>query len=166
MAPGTNRTDRTPLDDRVAFLLSQIGFHSAALFSERLQPLGLQPRQFAVLSQLTLLEGQTQQQLANALTIHRNAMVGLLDELEQHGLVERQPHSSDRRAHAIRLTSVGRRLLSRAQVAADEVEAELTGGLGAATRRQLIILLRRVAADAGLQAWNPSRPEVTARLTE
>lgn len=151
MASGTNRTERTLLDDRAAFLLSQIGFHSAARFTERLRPLGLHPRLFAVLSQLALVDGQTQQQLANALSVHRNAMVGLVDELEQHALVERQPHSSDRRAHAIRLTAVGKRLLPRAQKAADELEAELTGGLDAVARHQLITLLRRVAADAGLQ---------------
>jgi len=94
---------------------------------------------------------KTQQHLADAMAVHRNAMVGLVDDLEHRGLVERKPNSSDRRAHSVRLTALGRKVLPRAQKAADELETELTGGLDTADRRQLIALLHQVAKDAGLQ---------------
>jgi len=87
---------------RLPFLLSQVGARSAQLFAERLAPLGVSPRAYGVLSNLA--GGQTQQQLADALRIHRNNMVGLIDEMEAAGWVRRHRSSQDRRAFEIRLT--------------------------------------------------------------
>ncbi|MGH3600448.1 MAG: MarR family winged helix-turn-helix transcriptional regulator [Pseudonocardiaceae bacterium] len=60
--------------------------------------------------------------------IHRNVMVGLVDELEDRGLIERRRHPADRRAHAIHLTAAAHDLLRRAQRVADEHEAETARG--------------------------------------
>ena len=139
-----------PLTDRAAFLISQLGYHSAARFAERLAPLGLRPRHFGLLSHLAAAEGQTQQQLADALAIHRNAMVGLVDDLEQRGLLARRRHPDDRRAHAVHLTTAARELLTRAQLIADEHDAELLAGLDELDQRQLVSLLHRLAHHAGL----------------
>jgi DNA-binding MarR family transcriptional regulator len=139
-----------PLTDRAAFLISQLGYHSAARFAERLGPLGLRPRHFGLLSHLAAADGQTQQQLADALAIHRNAMVGLVDDLEQRGLVTRRRHPDDRRAHAVHLTTAARELLAQAQPVADEHDAELLAGLDELDQRQLVSLLQRLAHHAGL----------------
>ncbi|MGF6881202.1 hypothetical protein ABIA39_001082 [Nocardia sp. GAS34] len=40
------------LDDRVMFLLSQIGYHVSRRFTTRLAPLGLDPAHFGILSHL------------------------------------------------------------------------------------------------------------------
>jgi DNA-binding MarR family transcriptional regulator len=140
----------TPLPDRVAFLVSQLGSHSAARFTERLRPLGLHPRHFGLLSHLAAADGQTQQRLATAMAIHRNVMVGLVDDLEDRGLVQRRRHPRDRRAHAVHLTAAARDLLIQAQRAADEHEAELLAGLDEPDRRQLVSLLQHLAQHAGL----------------
>src|SRR2546423_359209 len=81
-----------PLDSRGAFLLSQIGFHVSHRLTEQLARLDLDPAHFAVLTQLAVADGRSQQELADLLRVHRNAMVGLVDELEERGLVIRQPH--------------------------------------------------------------------------
>jgi DNA-binding MarR family transcriptional regulator len=140
----------TPLADRVAFLVSQLGSHAAARFAERLRPLGLHPRHFGLLNQLAAADGQTQQRLATAMAIHRNVMVRLVDDLEDRGLVQRRRHPSDRRAHAVHLTAAARDLLLQAQRAVDEQEAELLAGLDEAERRQLVSLLQHLAQHAGL----------------
>jgi DNA-binding MarR family transcriptional regulator len=140
----------TPLTDRVGFLVSQLGSHAAARFAERLRPLGLHPRHFGLLSHLAAADGQTQQRLAAAMAIHRNMMVGLLDDLEDRGFVQRRRHPSDRRAHAVHLTAAARDLLIHAQRAADEHEAELLAGLDEPDRRQLVSLLQHLAQHAGL----------------
>ena len=140
----------TPLSERPSFLLSQIGHHAAARFAERLAPLGLQNRHFGLLSHLAAGEGQTQQQLADTLGIHRNVMVGLVDDLEDRGLVQRRRHPGDRRAHALHLTPAARDLLGRAQHAADEHDAELLAGLDATDQATLLTLLQRIAGYAGL----------------
>lgn len=142
----------TPLTERAGFLISQLGFHAAARFAERLAPLGLAPRHFGLLTHLARDDGQTQQQLAGAMGIHRNAMVGLVDDLEGSGLVQRRRHPADRRAHAVHLTTKARDLLVHAQRAADEHDAELLTDLDAADRARLIQLLQRVAASTGMHA--------------
>jgi DNA-binding MarR family transcriptional regulator len=150
MTNTTAHSPGRPLTDRAAFLISQLGYHSAARFAERLRPLGLHPRHFGLLSHLAAADGQTQQQLADALAIHRNAMVGLVDDLEQRGLVARHRHPDDRRAHAVHLTTAARELLAQAQPVADEHDAELLAGLDEPDQRQLVSLLQRLAHHAGL----------------
>ena len=150
MTDPTDRPTRTLLTERVGFLLSQLGFHAAARFTERLAPLGLQPRHFGLLTHLAAGDGQTQQQLADTMGIHRNVMVGLVDDLEDRGLVRRQRHHTDRRAHAIHLTDAARDLLAQAQHAADEHDAGLLAALGETDRALLTTLLQRIAAHTGL----------------
>ncbi|WP_155373721.1 MarR family winged helix-turn-helix transcriptional regulator [Catellatospora vulcania] len=138
-----------PLGERTNFLLSQLGFHTASRFTERLVGLGIQPNHFGLLMHLAQGEGRTQQQLAEALGIHRKVMVGLLDDLEQRGLAERRRHPADRRAHAIHLTEAARTLLPEAVAVADAEEEELLTGLDGDERRQLLALLQRVAEHSG-----------------
>jgi DNA-binding MarR family transcriptional regulator len=134
----------------VAFLLSQLGFHSARLWKDRLGPLGVDPRHVVLLRHVAAAEGQSQQALGRAMQIPPSRMVALVDELERGDLLERRPSPADRRAHALYLTDDGRRLLDRLmQVSADH-EAELGAGLTQAERHQLVALLSRIAAEQGL----------------
>lgn len=152
----------TPLTDRPGFLVFQLGRHAAARFAARLAALDLQPRHFWLLSLIAGAEGETQQQLADAMGIHRNAMVSLVDDLEHRGLVERRRHPADRRAHAVHLAAAGRDALARANRAADENDAELLAGLDAADRRRLIALLQRLAHEAQLAPAMPTGPDHAA----
>ena len=138
-----------PLAGRANFLLSQLGFHIAQTFAARLAPLGIAPNHFGLLMHLQRGEGSTQQQLADALGIHRKVMVGLLDDLEGRGLVERRRHPDDRRAHAIHLTDAARNLLPRARSVADQHEEEVLSALDAGERAQLIVVLQRLADHTG-----------------
>jgi DNA-binding MarR family transcriptional regulator len=147
-APGAPQ--RVPLDDSPGFLLSQLGVYSAQRFAERLQPLGVHPRHFGLLVNIASVEGQSQQYLADAMGIHRNVMVGLVDELEHRGLVERRRHASDRRAHALYLTAAARELLVQAEAFVHQNDTELVTALDQAERRLLISLLRRMASERGL----------------
>ena len=150
MTEVTPREPGHPLADRASFLLSQLGAHSAHGFAKRLAPLGMRPSHFGLLMHLSRGEGQSQQRLADAMGIHRNVMVGLVDELEDRGLIERRPHPADRRAHAIHLTAAAHDLLRRAQRVADEHEAELLAGIGEDDRTYLIALLQHLADHTGL----------------
>ncbi|MGY1961483.1 MarR family winged helix-turn-helix transcriptional regulator [Nocardia gipuzkoensis] len=139
-----------PLDDRGVFLLSQIGHHVSRRFTARLAPLGLEPAHFGILTHLLAADGRSQQELADLLNVHRNAMVGLVDELEERGLVQRRPHPADRRAHAVHLTVHARQTLAAAQAEAEATEDEILAPLNDAERAHLIHQLRRLSAHAGL----------------
>jgi DNA-binding MarR family transcriptional regulator len=142
----------TPLENRASFLLSQLGLQSAQRFTAALAPLGITPNRFGVLAQLARQEGRTQQELATALGLHRNSMVGLIDDLESRGLVERRRHPDDRRAYAIHLTPAARDVLAEGGRIADELEATTLEPLTAEERAELVATLTRLVAAAGYRA--------------
>ncbi|MEE3848797.1 MarR family transcriptional regulator [Gordonia sp. LSe1-13] len=139
-----------PLRQRPSFVLSQLGFHSDRTFDELLVPVGVTRRQFGMLRVLADADGRTQQELSSVLRVHRNVMVGLVDELETAGLVERRRNPADRRAHAVHLTDRGRALLPMGEAALDACDDRLLGALSAADRETLCGLLARVADEAHL----------------
>jgi DNA-binding MarR family transcriptional regulator len=134
----------------VAFLLSQLGFHSTRLWKDRLAPLGIDPRHVVLLRHVAAAEGQSQQALGRVMQIRPSHMVALVDELERRGLLQRRPSPTDRRAHALVLTGEGQLLLDRLMRISADHEAQLCAGLTQAERRRLIDLLSQVAAHQGL----------------
>ncbi|HEX5266594.1 MAG TPA: MarR family winged helix-turn-helix transcriptional regulator [Acidimicrobiales bacterium] len=134
----------------VGFLLSQLGSANARWFHETLVPVGLEPRQFAILRWVAQDEGRSQQALGDALGIAPSRMVALIDELEERGLVERRTNPADRRARALHVTADGRRLLATAMERALAHEAQLCAPLTLDERQALVELLQRVAAGQGL----------------
>jgi DNA-binding MarR family transcriptional regulator len=138
------------LDERIPFLLSQLGAHLAGEFQRRMSGVGVQPRTYAVLMALATEDGQSQRQLSARLGIHRNAMVTVIDALEADGLVERKAHPDDRRAFAITLTDKARKLLPDLDKAGSALEDMIAAPLSAAERKTLRELLQRIAGGAGL----------------
>jgi DNA-binding MarR family transcriptional regulator len=134
----------------LGYLLVQLGFHVARQFSERLAPLGLEPRQFGMLTRLAANEGRSQQALGELLGLNATRMVFLVDELEKRGLVERRRNPADRRSYALYLTDLGRDKLREAQRAGGGPEGQLGASLTGQQRTQLTRLLRRLADEQGI----------------
>jgi DNA-binding MarR family transcriptional regulator len=134
----------------VAFLLSQLGAHSAARFAERLEPSGLKPAHAGILRVVAQADGLSQQALGERLGVFPSRLVGLLDELEGRGLVERRDNLDDRRSYALCLTAAGREALERLGRVAREHGESLCAALDATERAQLKALLGRIVAEQGL----------------
>ena len=135
----------------VGFTLSTLGFAVSAGFAERLAPLGLEPRDFALLRSVGAAEGSSQQAVGERLGIPPSRMVGFVDALQGRGLLERRAHPSDRRARALHLTPAGRALLAGAHEAAVAFESELCAGLAPGERDRLLDLLGAVTETIGLR---------------
>jgi DNA-binding MarR family transcriptional regulator len=135
----------------VGFTLSSLGHATARGFSEALAPLGIEPRDFALLRLLATVEGDSQQAVGERLGIPSSRMVAVLDAHEARGLIERRQDQSDRRIHALHLTADGGVLLARAFAIAVAYEQELCGNLSADEREQLLDLLQRVGVRLGVQ---------------
>jgi len=131
--------------ERVGQLLIVAAGAAQALATARLEPLGLSPRAWGILSTLVESGPQTQIQLATATATDRTAMVYLLDELEGRGLVERMPNPHDRRSYLIHLTAQGTRTQQKAGAELAKQADTLLTPLDAAERRQLVELLTRIA---------------------
>ena len=140
----------TPISQRGSFLLAQLGAHASRLWADRIAPLGLEPRHFALLGEVVENEGQTQQQLAERLGVHRNLMVGLIDDLQSRGFVERRPRRDDRRANSIVATADARELMAAAEVESVELERELLGTLSRESYTELLGTLTALVEGANL----------------
>src|SRR6476661_1185656 len=107
-----------PLASAPGFLLSWNGQRIARSFAAALEPLGLRPPHFGVLTLIEANPGSAQRELVERSMIDASTMVALIDELEEGGLAERRPHPDDRRKRAGWITPKGRRTLVRAREAA------------------------------------------------
>jgi DNA-binding MarR family transcriptional regulator len=145
------------------YLLSKIGFEATQRFRSMLEPLGLEPRQFALLRHVAGSEGQTQQALGDALGIPKSRMVALIDDLEERGLVERRLRPDDRRARALHVTPEGARCLNEAMEVANAHEAFVRERLSPAEHRQLVGLLQRLAEDQDLEVHPGLRSDYEPR---
>src|SRR3954451_787737 len=96
----------------LGFLLASVGFGTGYRFREVIAPTGMQPREFAVLRQVAIEQGISQQACGHALKVAPSQMVALVDVLEDKGLLERRPDPADRRVRALHLTSTGRNALA------------------------------------------------------
>src|SRR5215217_9610813 len=110
-----DRPPPEPLASAPGFLLSWNGRRTAHEFAQALEPLGLRPPHFGVMTLIDTDPGLTQQELAERSLIDPSSMVAVVDELEELGYAQRRPHPGDRRKHAIYLTTEGKRMLDRAQ---------------------------------------------------
>ncbi len=134
----------------VGFTLSSLGFAVARRFRETLAPLGLEPREFALLRAVSAAEGQSQQAIGERLRIPPSRMVAFVDALEARSLLERRHNPLDRRTRELHLTSAGRELLASAMELATEYERHLCAELSGEEREQLLGLLQRVGGQLGV----------------
>ena len=89
-------------------------------------------------------KGLTPGQISEALHVTPGNTTGVLDNLEEAGLVQRQPHPDDRRALLIVFTERGEEVYRQVRPAFDERVAELFSCLGKDEKRELIAGLRRL----------------------
>jgi DNA-binding MarR family transcriptional regulator len=93
------------------FLLARVGYALKARLVEEFEQAGFSIYQYGVLATLSVGACGTQSTLADVLHLDRSLLVGVLDELEQRELNERQRDPHARRRHAVSLTSEGKRQL-------------------------------------------------------
>jgi DNA-binding MarR family transcriptional regulator len=149
----TSQTSTRSADHRVpaelvastSFLLKRLGFAAKERAMAAYEETGLHPYHHAVM--LVLDEGsrETQGSIADALGYDRGQLVGLLDELEEQGFVERKRDPNDRRRHLVRLTPDGKKTLRRLRTLAARLDDEFLAPLSDEDRETLHVLLLRLA---------------------
>jgi DNA-binding MarR family transcriptional regulator len=115
---------------------------------QRLAPLGLTPGQGRALSVLERAGGPMRMAaLAEALRVVPRSATGVVEGLEEAGLVDRVTDPSDRRSVLVGLTDAGRGTLDELARARQETAEELFGGLDPADQRRLLALLTTLDQD-------------------
>ena len=145
-APGALPGPPRELLSSDVFLLKRLGFAAKDRSHTAFEGSGLSAFHYAVLALLEEDPRETQAQIADALGYDRSWLVGLLDELEERGLIERKRDPADRRRHLVSLKPAGREKLTELRGISRRVENEFLEGLDEDERRQLHDLLLKVAA--------------------
>jgi DNA-binding MarR family transcriptional regulator len=107
---------------------------------------------YVVLSALRDEPMRTQAALASAIGADKTRIIGVLDDLQQRDLIEREPDPVDRRVRLLRLTPDGRRLHTSVQRAIRSAEQRLLNRLPAADRPTFLRALRTL--DVNLRTGN------------
>ena len=129
-----------------SFLLKRLGWEIKDRAMEAFESTGLTPQHHAVLSVLEEGAPETQGTIADALGYDRSHLVGLLDELDERGLVQRRRDPVDRRRHLVSLTAEGKETLARLRSIVKRFEKEFFAPLDAGQRETLHSLLLVLAS--------------------
>jgi DNA-binding MarR family transcriptional regulator len=105
--------------------------------------LGMRMRQYLSLCKVRDHAGVSQQELAEMMLLDSNAVVLLLNELEDLGYSIRRRDPEDRRRHIVELTEAGRQALDRAERGRESIEDELLSGITAEEKVTLRKILTR-----------------------
>jgi len=119
----------------------------SAYSAGQVRQLGLTAPQFDVLATLGGQSGMSCRELGERTLITKGTLTGVLDRLEQRGLLTRQPLANDRRSVFVRLTPAGERLFDKVFPEHMQHIAEHMGDLDAQDLDQLDGLLERLAAS-------------------
>lgn len=136
----------------VGFLLSQLGYRSAALLAEQLSNMKLTPAHAEIMRAVAAQPGQSQQALSTQLGVAPSRIVAYVDDLEKRGYVERRRHVSDRRLHALHITEAGTQLSAEISEMFRQRERRLIARLEPEQSDALREMLCKVARQEGLAA--------------
>ena len=139
------------------FLLKRLGMLAKEDSFRAYEEIGLHPYHYAILALLDEGVRETQGAIAQALGYDKAQLVGLLDELEAAGLVERRRDTADRRRHLVVMTPAGRKALERLRKLSADIDARFLEALGESERKELHALLLKVA-----QAHLPNCRKISA----
>jgi len=134
----------TEVASSVGFLLAKAYQRACAIYKEQFERYDLTPQQFGLLRFLWEEDGITQVELSNRSQIDRTTIGGLIDRLEQSGLLKRLPHPEDRRAYKISLSAAGKKLEAELTPLAEELHRKILAPLTAEEIDTLTTILRKL----------------------
>lgn len=142
------RMTRDPVSGQLADAVQQLSRRLRHGSRQRLAPLGLTPGQGRALSVLERADGPVRMAaLAETLRVVPRSATGVIEGLEEAGLVRRETDPADRRSVLVGLTDAGRGVLDELAEARRETAEELFGGLDPADQRRLLALLTSLDRD-------------------
>lgn len=152
----------TSAQKRLPVLLRRAWYGLNQSFRQRVAHLGITPDQFSILRWLSEgdPQGLTQRAITDLMASDPNTITSTLSRMETSGLIAREPHERDRRAHRVKLQPAGRRTFEKARNAAMELQEQVLAALPA---RQRTTFLEELELIADSCAAALEKPPVRAR---
>lgn len=137
------------LQETPGHLIRRLHQRSSAVFLERIRATqyDLTSVQYAALITLAEHPGTDQAGLAAMIAYDRATIGGVVQRLEQKGLVERRIDDEDRRARKLQLTGAGIAAIDALTPAVEELQATILEKLTDAERATLMELMGKAIAD-------------------
>src|SRR3954469_21297847 len=144
-----DKLKRTRAELKAGVLPELIGYRlriaQQAVFRDFAAQVGeLSPGRAGIMLLIEANPGVAQGRLAEAVQLDRSTMVGVVDSLEERGLIERR-RGGDRRTDGLWLTPSGRALALRLRRRIERHERRVAARLTDAERAQLLFLLGKLA---------------------
>ena len=150
MDDADGNTTATPVSSATDVLarLTRAAGRVASEQQRLLRDVGLSPSAFAILLELAASHGEGMQPctLADRLSVTRPSVCGLIDGLEDKGLVARGPHDRDGRRVIVRLTTRGDEMVASHCDRYELSLQPLVDDLSDSDRHSLAALLDRIGA--------------------
>ena len=124
---------------RVRLLRNALSARSIAVSA----PHGLPTGSLTVLALIAANPGSSQTALASRAGLNKSALVGIVDQLEQRGLVERDRAVADRRRYQVSVTPAGERTMQALFAVVTREEGPIRDALGTRDMAALLALLDR-----------------------
>jgi DNA-binding MarR family transcriptional regulator len=121
--------DRSGLTDEIIAQFRTFFRELRCMGSDRMRRGGMSMAHFHILSMLDRHGEMAMSRVADVLDVSLSNASGLIDRLEERGLVERIRVPDDRRIVLVRVTDVGRRTLAEAEVVKEEMVGRIIGAL-------------------------------------
>ncbi|MFB7260446.1 MarR family winged helix-turn-helix transcriptional regulator [Streptomyces nojiriensis] len=127
-----------------SWLVGRVAARGRELVAAAVAAEGLKLMHHAVLAATAEYGPVAQADLGRRLAVDPKDMVGMLNHLQEAGLVLRAPDPGDRRKNAVTITPEGTAVLARCAALAEAANAEFLAPLSPAEREHLMALLTRL----------------------
>lgn len=137
--------------ERVAMLIKKTSLVVEKKTNAVLSPYELTNTQFRILMLLYYKQDKDIRQidLENAFAMTNPTVTGILNNLENKGLIKRLENPADKRSKLISLTDQALSVIPELNILGETIEAQVTGALSLEERRQLATLLKKILNNSG-----------------
>ena len=154
--PTGQAVDFSTLDGLIGFQLRQAQLQVFNHFRKTVGKTGITPSQTGILILILNNPAISQAALARAIGVQRATLGQIITAMEAKSWVQRQPSQTDKRSHALTLSTAGHAFLEKVLERIASHEQDMTAHLSAAERQEFLRLLLKFSAT-GRQADNHVR---------
>lgn len=132
------------LTGKPSWLITRLSTHAHRLSTDAFAQAGARGYHFRILAALDEFGQASQADIGRRTDMDRSDVVAALNELADHGFIERSLDPDDRRRNLVSITKAGERQLSQLDQDLDAAQDELLEPLSKQERRDLTALLTRL----------------------